>query len=126
MRAGLESKMIRRVLGALLLTGVLLVAGATAASADGYGDCSGCPPTSTPPTSTPPVHTPPAPHYGPTYPVPSVPPQAPPGTPTNPPPTLPRTGSDTGMLLGIGAGAVLVGGGLVVLARKRRLAVVPA
>jgi hypothetical protein len=30
------------------------------------------------------------------------------------------------MLLGIGAGAVLVGGGLVVLARKRRLAVVPA
>jgi LPXTG-motif cell wall-anchored protein len=116
MRAGLESKIIRRVLGALLLTGVLLVAGATSAAADGYGDCSGCPPT----------HTPPAPHYGPTYPVPSVPPQAPPGTPTNPPPTLPRTGSNTGTLLGIGAGAVLVGGGLVVAARKRRLAVVPA
>ena len=99
MRAGLETKIIRRVLGALLLTGVLLVAGATAASADGYG---------------------------PTYPVPSVPPQAPPGAP-EPPPTLARTGSDSGVLVGAGIGAIAVGGGLVVLARqrKRRLAVIP-
>ena len=122
MREGLESKIIRRVLGALLLTGVLLVAGATAASADGtYGGCSGCPA-----TTTPPAHTPPSPHYGPTYPVPSVPPQAPPGTPDTPPspPVLARTGSNTGTMVGIGAGAVLVGGGLVVLARKRRLATV--
>ncbi|HYF45858.1 MAG TPA: LPXTG cell wall anchor domain-containing protein [Acidimicrobiales bacterium] len=100
MRAGLERKIIRRALGALLLTGVLLVAGATAASADGYG---------------------------PTYPVPSVPPQAPPGTPEEAPPTLARTGSDSDVLVGAGVGAVVVGGGLVLLARQRRqrLAVVP-
>ena len=37
MRAGLENTAIRRVLAALLLSGLLLVAGASAAAADGYG-----------------------------------------------------------------------------------------
>ncbi len=156
MHAGLESKIIRRGFGALLLSGVLLVAGATAATADdhddysdgdGYGceyDCDppddggcdyddcyppddgGCDHDCYPPTTT----TPPTPVDHPgghdrTYPVPP-PPQAPPGNPDNPPspPVLARTGSNTGTIAGIGAGAVLVGGGLVVLARKRRLATV--
>ncbi len=115
MQAGLERKIIRRGLTALLLTGVLLVAGATAAGTDGYGsDCSGC--TSPPPSQ----------HYGPTYPVPPTPPEAPPGTPTNPPPVLARTGSDTGTLLGIGAATAAAGAGMVVFARRRRLAVVPS
>jgi LPXTG-motif cell wall-anchored protein len=39
---------------------------------------------------------------------------------------LARTGSDNGTLVGIGLGAVAVGAGLVVFARKRRLAAVPA
>ena len=122
--------------------------GATVAAADdgyddGYGGCYECPtpppttypespppttsPESPPPSTPPPPSTTPDPHYGVSYPVPSVPP----GTPNQPPspaspPTLARTGSDTGVLVGIGAGAVVLGGGLVVLARRRRLAAVPA
>ena len=82
MQAGLERKIIRRGLTALLLTGVLLVAGATAAGAD--------------------------------------------STPISPPPVLARTGSDTGTLLGIGAATAAAGAGMVVFARRRRLAVVPS
>jgi LPXTG-motif cell wall-anchored protein len=133
MRAGLEKNLVRRALGALLLSAVLVVAGATSASAGGYGsdgdDCSGCP---TPPPSTVPHHNPPtptvptSPHYGPSYPVPSVPPGTPNQPPPSSPPVLARTGSTTAPLVGIGLGAVAVGGGLVVFARKRRLVTVPA
>jgi LPXTG-motif cell wall-anchored protein len=135
MRAGLERNFVRRALGALLLSGVLLVAGATAAAAGGYGsdgsDCSECPtppPSTTPPSpTTPPAVTTPT-HHAPTYPVPSVPPGTPHTPPSSPPPSvsLPRTGSNTGTLAGLGAGALAVGGGLVVLARRRRLAVLPS
>ena len=132
MRAGLEKNLVRRALGALLLSAVLLVAGATAASAGGYGsdgdDCAECPtpPPSSVPHDPPTPTTPPAPHYGPSYPVPSVPPGTPNQPPPSSPPVLARTGSDNGTLVGIGAGALAVGGGLVFFARKRRLATVPA
>ena len=98
MRAGLENTAIRRVLAALLLSGLLLVAGASAAGADGYGSDGDS-------------------HYGSTYPVP----EAPPATPTDSeaPPVLARTGSNSGTMVAIGLGAVTVGGGLVVLARRR-------
>ena len=99
MRAGLEKNLVRRALGALLLSVVLLVAGATAAAADGYGT---------------------------TYPVPSVPPGTPDEPPPSPPPVLARTGSSSAPMIGVGLGAVAVGGGLVVFARRRRLATVPA
>jgi LPXTG-motif cell wall-anchored protein len=91
MRAGL---MIRRMFAALLLSGVLLVAGASMASADdGYG----------------------------TYPVPEAPPAQPdqPDTPS----ALPRTGSNTGTLVAAGAGALALGGGLLVVSKRRQLAV---
>ena len=153
MRAGLE-KNFRRGLGALLLTGAVLVAGASAAAADhevpdddGYGECyeDDCYPTPTTepehPTPTteeprtggpnpgPPVLTPelPDPDHDQTYPLPP-PPEAPPGNPDNPPapPVLARTGSNSGSLVGIGAAAVVAGAGLVVVARQRRLAAGPA
>jgi LPXTG-motif cell wall-anchored protein len=138
MRAGLENKIIQRGFGALLLTGVLLVAGASAAAADhevpdddGYGCEYDCYPTTTTTTPEHPPTTPPPPTGDPgpprMYPVPP-PPEAPPGDPGDPPspPVLARTGSNTGTMVGIGAGALLLGGGLVVLARKRRLAEVPS
>jgi LPXTG-motif cell wall-anchored protein len=112
MRAGLESKMVKRGLAALLLSGLLLIAGATGAAADGYGsDCSDCP--------SPTVPEPDAPNYGPTYPVPSTPPA--PGDETSAPPVLPRTGSSSAGLVGAGVGALVVGGGLVLVARRRKL-----
>src|SRR5215204_2382582 len=107
MRAGLDKKIIRRGFGALLLTGVMLVAGASAAAADhavtdgdGYGSCydDDCYPTPTtvpespPPTTTPPTPEPPTPEpprsdpptgHGQTYPMPPQP-QAPPGDPPAP------------------------------------------
>ena len=144
MRAGLE-EFRRRGLAALLLAGVLLVAGATGAAAGGYGsdgsDCHDCPtppPTTaphSPPATTVPPHSPPStppdsPHYGSSYP---VPPSNPPGNPPEPgepqrdnPPLLPRTGSNTGTLVGIGTGVLAAGGALVIVARKRRLATVTA
>ena len=107
MRAGLENTAIRRVLAALLLSGLLLVAGASAASADGYGSDGDS-------------------HYGSTYPVP----EGPPATPNDSaaPPVLARTGSDSGAIVAVGLGAVAVGGGLVLLARRRsgRAALTPA
>ncbi len=98
MRAGLENTAIRRVLAALLLSGLLLVAGASGAAADGYGSDGDS-------------------HYGSTYPVPDAPPAA--SDDSAAPPVLPRTGSDSGMLVAVGLGAVAVGGGLVVMARRR-------
>lgn len=107
MRAGLENTAIRRVLAALLLSGLLLVAGASAAAADGYGSDGD-------------------PHYGSTYPVPGGPPAA--SHDSEAPPVLARTGSDSGTMVAIGLGVVAVGGGLVVLARRRsgRTALTPA
>ncbi len=109
MRAGLENTAIRRVLAALLLSGLLLVAGASAAAADGYGSEGGGDS-----------------HYGSTYPVPEGPPATP--TDSSTPPVLPRTGSDSGTMVAAGVGAVLVGGGLVLMARRRsgRAALTPA
>jgi LPXTG-motif cell wall-anchored protein len=107
MRAGLENTGIRRVLAALLLSGLLLVAGASAAGADGYGSDGD-------------------PHYGSTYPVP----EGPPATPTDAeaPPVLARTGSSSGTMVAAGVGALLAGGGLVLVARRRngRAALAPA
>jgi LPXTG-motif cell wall-anchored protein len=134
MRTGLEQNRWRRGLVALLLMGAVLVGGASMASADGYGsdgsDCHDCPtppPTTTPAPPTSVTPNPPAPHYGPSYPVPTPPPGTPhtPGTPPSPP-VLARTGSNTGTLVGIGAAAVAVGGGLVLVARRRRHALVSA
>lgn len=106
MRAGRDTTMTGRVLAALLLSVLLLIGGASAAGADGYGSDGG--------------------HggYGSTYPTPEGPPATP--TESDSPPVLARTGSDSGMLVAGAVGALVVGGGLVVLAKRRRGALTPA
>ena len=143
----LEGNLLRRLAVGLVLVGALSLLGAGAAGADdgyddGYGSdgCAECPtppptsephyptppPTSTPPHdttpphgTTPPRHDDPPPHYGRTYPLPP-PPSTPPGTPDEPP-VLPRTGSSTAPLAAAGVGAVALGAGLVVVARRRKV-----
>lgn len=135
MNVRLERNPLRKALLGLLASGFLLVGGATAAGADdGYGsdgsDCAECPPpppvtTPEPPHYGPPPTVPHAPHYGPTYPVPATPSHPAPPQDVAAPPVLPRTGSDTGLLVAGGAGALAIGGGLVLLARRRKLALSP-
>jgi LPXTG-motif cell wall-anchored protein len=98
MRSGRDKTVIGRVLVAVLLSGLLLVVGATGAGADGYGSDGDS-------------------HYGSTYPVPGGPAGAHREPP--PPPVLARTGSGSGLLVAAGLGVLAVGGGLALVARKR-------
>lgn len=96
----------RRFLAAALLTGALLVGGAGTAAADGSYPTPGDP---TYPTPN---------HYGSTYPTPSGGGGGG-GGEAPAPPVLPRTGSSEWPLAAAGLGALAVGGGLVVVAKRK-------
>lgn len=95
MTTRLDRNPIRRALLAVLLCAAALVLTAVPAAAKGANATYPVPPPHTPPPATPPA---------------------------SPPPSLPRTGSNTMTLATVGGATVLVGAGLVLVAKRRRQA----